>query len=195
MARTRDGRGAVATRATGRGPVAAGAGPVYATGRMFPPDIQVRDARDDDAEGLIALIGGCFAEYPGCLLDVDGELPELRAIATAFRGWGGSFWVAERGGRVVGCVGFTPGKKVGHAELKKLYVEKSARESGLGGALCALVEAEARKAGHTRIDLWSDTRFTTAHRFYEKRGYARGPTTRELHDSSDTVEYYFEKGL
>lgn len=162
---------------------------------MLPPDIQVRDARDDDAEGLITLIGGCFAEYPGCLLDVDGELPELRAIATAFRDWRGRFWVAERGGRVVGSVGFTPGKKAGYAELKKLYVEKPAREVGLGGVLCALAETEARKAGHSHMDLWSDTRFTTAHRFYEKRGYTRGPSTRELYDSSNTVEYHFEKPL
>jgi putative acetyltransferase len=175
--------------------VAAAAGPLYGATPMLSPDIQVRDARDDDAEGLIALIGGCFAEYPGCLLDVDGELPELRAIAAAFRGWGGRFWVAERGGRVVGSAGFTPGKKPGYAELKKLYVERSAREAGLGGALCQLVEDEARKAGHARIDLWSDTRFTTAHRFYERRGYARGPTTRELFDSSNTVEYHFEKAL
>jgi putative acetyltransferase len=162
---------------------------------MLPPDIHIRDARDGDAEGLIALIGGCFAEYPGCLLDVDGELPELRAIATAFRGWGGRFWVAERAGRVVGSAGFTPGKKVGYAELKKLYVERSCREIGLGGALCRLVETEAKKAGYSHIDLWSDTRFTTAHTFYVRRGYERGPTTRELHDSSDTVEYSFEKNL
>lgn len=157
-------------------------------------DLVVRDARDDDAEGLIALIGGCFAEYPGCLLDVDGEIPELRAIATAFRDWHGRFWVAEREGRVVASVGFSPGKKAGAAELKKLYVEKAARTGGLGGRLCRLAEDEARKAGFTRIELWSDTRFLTAHRFYEKRGYARGPT-RELHDSSDTVEFYFDRGL
>jgi len=42
----------------------------------------IRVARDDDEAGLVALIGGCFAEYPGCLLDVDGEIPELRAVAT-----------------------------------------------------------------------------------------------------------------
>ena len=168
--------------------------PVYAA-PVLPPDIHLRDARDSDAEGLIALIGGCFAEYPGCLLDVDGELPELRAIAAAFRGWGGRFWVAERGGRVIGCAGFTPGKRPGHAELKKLYVEKPARTLGLGSILCTLVEDEARRAGFTRIDLWSDTRFTTAHRFYEKRGYARGTETRELHDSSHTVEFYFERAL
>lgn len=162
---------------------------------MLPDDILIRDAKDDDAEGLIELIGGCFSEYPGCLLDVDGELPELRAIATAFRGWNGHFWVAERGSRVVGSVGLTPGKKPGYAELKKLYVEKAARKTGLGSTLCSLAENEAIKAGYLRIDLWSDTRFTTAHRFYEKRGYQRGPHTRDLHDSSNSVEYYFERAL
>lgn len=55
----------------------------------------VRDARDTDAEGLIALIDGCWSEYPGCILDVDGELPELRAIATYFAGLGGRFWVVS----------------------------------------------------------------------------------------------------
>jgi putative acetyltransferase len=159
------------------------------------PDVLIRDAGDADAADLIALIGGCFSEYPGCVMDVDGELPELRAIATAFRAWNGRFWAAEREGRVVGCVGFTPGKKPGVAELKKLYVEKAARRTGLGATLCTLAEDEARKAGYSRMEMWSDTRFATAHRFYEKRGYQRGPRTRELFDKSDTVEYYFDRAL
>jgi putative acetyltransferase len=45
------------------------------------------------------------------------------------------------------------------------------------------------------IELWSDTRFLDAHRLYEKRGYVRGPKTRELHDKSKSVEYYYRKAL
>ena len=44
----------------------------------------IRAGRDEDAGGFIALIGAAWAEYPGCVLDVDGELPELRALATYF---------------------------------------------------------------------------------------------------------------
>lgn len=33
--------------------------------------IALRDAADGDGPGLIALIGGCFADYPGCVLAVD----------------------------------------------------------------------------------------------------------------------------
>ncbi len=155
----------------------------------------IRDARDSDEAGLIELIGSIFAEYPNCVLAVDEEIPELRHIATSFADWDGRFWVAERQGRIVGCVGLTPAHEPGGIELKKLYVAASERRSGLGGRLTELVIAEARKRGARFIDLWSDTRFVTAHAFYEHRGFAKSGATRELHDLSDTVEYYFRREL
>ena len=154
----------------------------------------IREARDDDGDRLIDLIGAIFAEYPGCVLDVDGELPELRRIASYFADHDGRFWVAEQDRRVIGCIGCSPATEPGGIELKKLYVASDARKRGLGDKLVALVEAEAAKRSARFIDLWSDTRFTTAHAFYQKRGWVRGPT-RELHDQSDTVEYYFRKEL
>jgi putative acetyltransferase len=156
-------------------------------------EVSLREGRDDDAAGLIALLGGVFAEYPGCVLDVDGEMPELRAIATTFARAGGRVWIAELRGNVVGSIGFTPTPS--GLELRKLYVDKSARRRGLGGRLCDLVEGEARARGATQVELWSDTRFVDAHRQYEKRGYLRGPVTRELHDQSATVEYFFRLEL
>ena len=156
---------------------------------------EIRPALDSDALGLIALIGGVFDEYPGCVLDVEGEMPELLRIASDFREHAGSFWVAERDGRIVGSVGVTPARDPAGAELKKLYVSKTERQSGLGGKLLGLVEAWAAEHDARFIDFWSDTRFTTAHAFYAKRGYVKGPTTRELHDKSNTVEFYFRKAL
>ena len=152
-------------------------------------ELSVRAARDTDVDGLIVLVGGCFAEYAGCVLDVDGEIPELRRIATAFAGWNGEFWVAEAGGAVVGSIGWTPKGTGAGVELKKLYVARTARRLGLGARLCALVESAARNRGAAFVDLWSDTRFSDAHRLYEKRGYVRSPETRELHDLSNTTEY------
>lgn len=165
---------------------------------MYPGHVDapaIRDARDSDEEGLIALIGSIFAEYPNCVLAVDEEIPELRHIATSFSAWQGRFWVAERAGRIVGCIGLTPAHDPGGIELKKLYVGASERRSGLGGKLTDLVVAEARARGARFIDLWSDTKFETAHRFYENRGFIRNGATRELHDLSDTVEYYFRRQL
>jgi putative acetyltransferase len=154
----------------------------------------LRPARDSDAEGLIALVGAVFAEYPGCVLDVDGELPELRRIASAFAELGGRFWVAEREGGIVGSIGCVPAAG-GGLELRKLYVAQSERQAGLGSRLHDLVLAEALARGAATIELWTDTRFETAHRFYQRRGYQRGAATRELHDKSATVEYYFVKSI
>ncbi len=156
---------------------------------------RLRDARDADADGLIALIGSCFAEYPNCILDVDGEIPELRGIATYFARHEGRCWVAERDASVVGCVGVTPATEPGGVELKKLYVLAPERRHRLGSRLTDLVEDEGRRRGARFVDLWSDTRFEAAHRFYEARGYVRSGETRELHDQSDTVEYYFRLTL
>jgi N-acetylglutamate synthase-like GNAT family acetyltransferase len=156
----------------------------------IPPTL--RDARDDDALDLIELIGGVFGEYVGCMLDVDGEIPELRRIASWAAEHRGEMWVAEREGRVVGCCGYSD--EGDHLELKKLYVHRRERTSGLGSIFASRVEAIAAAKDKRFVDLWSDTRFTTAHRFYERRGYTKGPT-RELGDKSATVEFYFRKDL
>ncbi len=153
----------------------------------------IRDARDADAGGLIDLIGAIYAEYPGCVLDVDGEAPHLRRPASAFSDWGGRLWVAEHDGRLVACAGFAD---AGDAiELKHLYVAAAARRRGLGTHLTRLVERAAGTMGRRCIDLWTDTRFTDAHRMYERLGYVRGALTRELHDLSGSVEYQYRKHL
>ncbi|MFI5403380.1 MAG: GNAT family N-acetyltransferase [Planctomycetota bacterium] len=150
---------------------------------------RIRPARDADAEAVIALITRVYAEYPGCILDVDREEPALRAPASSFD----RFWVVEDASRVVGCVGCALG--AGLAELKKLYLDAGLRGQGLGRDLIALVEETARAAGARQIELWSDTRFKTAHAVYERCGYRRTGRTRDLHDLSNTTEFHFEKEL
>jgi len=163
------------------------------TARAAAPAI--REARDDDAEALIELVGACFAEYPGCVLELDHEMPQLRAIATAFAELGGRFWVAELDGRVVACCGIAPAHDAPGTELKHLYVAKAVRRCGLGTTFVRLVEEESVRRGAAFIELWSDTRFLDAHRLYERLGYLRSPHTRELHDLSNTVEFHFRKDV
>lgn len=163
--------------------------------------INLRFARDSDADGLIALISLCFSEYPGVLFDLDGELPELRAIQTYFEHHGGQFWVGESEQKIVACIGWTPSVASADAklaqdtiELRKLYVHPIVRRQGLGARLCTMIEDVARSQRKPFVELWSDTKFVDAHRLYESRGYRRGGT-RELHDLSNTVEYYYRKQL
>ncbi|MCG8492639.1 MAG: GNAT family N-acetyltransferase [Sneathiellales bacterium] len=157
-------------------------------------EISYRKAKDSDAEGLIALIDKCYQEYEGCILDVDAEEPQLRAIASYFDEKNGEFWVAEKGGVLIGSIGYTLEGR--DAEIKHLYVDGDIRRQGLASTLCNFVdEALENRAECTRIILWTDTRFTNAHRLYEKRGFVGGKETRTLNDLSNTTEYYYEKPL
>ena len=154
-------------------------------------EITIRDGRDTDQPGLIALVADCFAEYQGCVLDLEGIDADLVDPATAFTRQGGRLWVAEAAGRIVGSISY--GQKDGGAtvELKKLYVARALRRRGLASRLYALVHGAAVKHGAKVIDLWSDTRFLEAHAFYLSYGFEQLDETRYLDDPSKTTEYHF----
>jgi putative acetyltransferase len=156
--------------------------------------LAIRPVADSDATGLIDLIGTIWRSYPGIVFDVDGELPELHALATAFARAGGAGWVAERAGRIVGCVGVAPSASPGQWEILKLYVAAEERRQGLARHLMMLAEDRARGHGAWVIRLWTDTRFTEAHAFYRALGYAQ-QGWRQLRDLSRTSEYGFQKPL
>jgi GNAT superfamily N-acetyltransferase len=159
------------------------------------PAITIRDARDHDSWDLIGLIAACWAEYPGCILDVHGEEPWLLRPAVAYAEQSGRLWIAEMDGRVVASIALRPGAEPDVIALKSLYVARAARRRGLGARLVALVEDEARARSAVAVGLWTDTRFEDAHRLYERLGYTRGPHTRTLPDLSRSVEYYYRKDL
>lgn len=158
------------------------------------PSIAIRDARDEDADALIGLIGPIWLSYPGIVFDVDAEVPELRAIATAFDAKGGRFWVAERDGCVVGSIGVAPAADPSGAELHKLYVSPDIRRAGLASRLLEIVDAEARQIGARFLELWTDSRFVEAHAFYERHGFARADV-RRLDDLSRSTEYRYRRPL
>jgi putative acetyltransferase len=155
----------------------------------------VRLARDEDAQDLFGLLALCFAEYPGCYVDPHEDLADLRAPRRAFADKGGAFFVAEdSSGRACACAAVDYPEE-GTGELHRLYVRPDLRRQGLAERLVRLVEAHARGRGAQKMVSWSDTRFTAAHRLYERLGYVRAEGTRALGDVSNSVEARFEKAL
>ena len=155
----------------------------------------IRLADDGDAQDLFGLLALCFAEYPGCYVDPHDDLPDLRRPGTSFAARGGAFWVVEDArGRVCACVAVDH-PEPNTAELHRLYVRPDCRRQGLGQQLVALVEDHARNHGARHVFFWSDTRFTDAHRLYERLGYVRDGRTRDLGDISNSVEFRFDKQL
>ncbi|WP_374763612.1 GNAT family N-acetyltransferase [Yunchengibacter salinarum] len=157
-------------------------------------DLVMRRARDGDRDGLVALIGDCFSEYPGVVLDLPGIDRDLERFATTLSAAGGEGFVVEEDDRIVACVAYAPvDDRV--FEVKRLYVAAPLRGSGLGITLLQLVESRARKRGAREMIAWSDSRFTRAHAFYQREGYQRCPDTRLLHDPSETEEWLFGRQL
>jgi GNAT superfamily N-acetyltransferase len=157
-------------------------------------DLHARPVRDTDEPELIELIGGVYAEYPGCVLDLDGVDADLVSPATTFARAGAQLWVIEGHEGVEATVGAGP-LIDGTVELKRLYVAATARRRGLGARLVRFVEEHAAGAGATRVELWSDVRFTDAHRLYERLGYRDTGRRRDLDDPSQTTERHFERLL
>ena len=154
----------------------------------------LRPARDDDAGAVIAVVSGCWDEYPGCVTDIDGEAPELRAPASHMAAKGGAAWVVEADGAVAGVCAVWPAGE-GAWELGKMYVAAGARGTGAARALADTAERHASDAGAAEMRLFSDTRFDRAHAFYEKRSYVRHGALRALGDKSHSIEFGYTKPL
>jgi putative acetyltransferase len=151
----------------------------------------LREAVDGDAAALAELIGGVYAEYPGCVLDLPGVDHDLTGIRTHLAAQGGRLWVLPGATGLRACVGYAP--NAAGIELKRLYVHPDARRSGVGSALTSLVVELAAALQVRSVDLWSDTRFADAHRHYERHGWTKQPESRELNDPSDTTEFHFTR--
>lgn len=136
----------------------------------------LRPVTDDDAAAVQALIGGCFEEYDGCVLDL-ADLDAWMLRPSCRRLW----VVPAPGGTLEACVG-VGGDGSDARTLTSLYVAAPARRRGWGSVLVHLAE----RAGARQ--LWTDTRFLDAHRLYARLGWRDTGERRELHDPSATTE-------
>jgi GNAT superfamily N-acetyltransferase len=79
-------------------------------------------------------------------------------------------WIAEVDGRRVGCV-FCVAADDTTAQLRILLVDPSARGEGLGGRLVDECIEFARRAGYTRMKLWTNHPLVAARQVYLSRGF------------------------
>lgn len=146
-------------------------------------DLLLRDAQPGELDEVAALLGGVYgafrayfpadawASYLGEIVDVRSRFGESELI------------VAERGGRIVGTIGFYPDASrsalerwpEGWGSIRTLGVRVGARRRGVGAALARECVRRARGRGLWAIGLHTGSHLAAATRLYERLGFRRAP--------------------
>ena len=129
---------------------------------------------DDSYEALVARI---VADY------VENRDPEAEAA-----------WIAEVDGVPAGCV-FCVREDATTARLRLLLVEPWARGLGIGGRLVDEVLRFARRAGYSRITLWTNDVLADARRIYQRAGFTLDDESRHHRFGKDLTGQNWSRDL
>ena len=127
-----------------------------------------------DFEALVARIVADYAAGPD---------PEREAA-----------WIAEAGGRRVGCV-FLVAKDSDTAQLRILLVDPAARGQRLGRRLVGECVGFARRAGYRRMMLWTNEPLAAARQIYLAAGFSLVSEDRHHSFGVDLTGQYYELDL
>lgn len=147
----------------------------------------IRPVTPSDIPAILALIRRVYAEH-GLTLYLEDE-PHWLTPGPTFRAKGGEFWVLDDDGAVQGTVAVAAHPD--HAEIKCLYLDPTARGQRWGRRLVNHALAFIRDTGHTRVIVWSDSRFVAARAFYHRLDFRETGGLRDLGDRDHTVEREF----
>lgn len=168
--------------------------------------VTIDEATVSDSPDICHVIRTVFTEY-GFSWDPEDYHWDLYNLKEAYFDKGYEFYVARLDGKVVGTVAlevFIPPVPSSESEtllhnkfvrvagadcsLERLYVLPEARGQRIAQTLTEKVMERAKERGCTSMELWSDKRFTAAHRLYEKLG-ATVVGERICHDPEQSPEW------
>jgi GNAT superfamily N-acetyltransferase len=130
---------------------------------------------DTSFEGLVARIVADYAQHADPARDAG--------------------WIAELGGRRVGCVLCVRGEAPSECRLRILLVDPAARGRQLGRQLVRRAIDFAREAGYDRMRLWTNDPLTAARRVYLALGFELVQETPHHSFGVDLVGQVYELGL
>jgi GNAT superfamily N-acetyltransferase len=146
--------------------------------------VQCQDLRSPPASQLIAeLNADVLVRYPETAADALDHLPLTADEVAPGRG---AFLIAYIDGEAAGC-GAVRRIEDGAAEIKRMYVRPAARGRGVGTAILAALEAEARGLGVSRLVLETGERQPEAIALYRRAAFARIPPFGGYDDSPESV--------
>lgn len=157
--------------------------------------IVIRPHRIGEVSHVIARQALVYAEefgwdgtYEGLAAEIAGKFLQDYDPATE------GCWIAERSGRIIGSV-FVVDAGQGTAQLRLLYVERSARGLGVGRQLVDQVVGFARDRGYRKVRLWTQADLVAARRVYAAAGFTLVESRPHHSFGQDLVGEYWELPL
>lgn len=134
--------------------------------------LQIREA-DPDAPEAVACLKAYFAELAARIPGLDrGKFPAPDPEAASYRPPHGRFLIAWSDDLPVGCVSLRPLEGT-TAEVKRLWVDASARGQGLARRLMSAIEDEARGMGQRLLKLDTNSALSEAIALYDATGWRK----------------------
>jgi DNA-binding MarR family transcriptional regulator/GNAT superfamily N-acetyltransferase len=166
--------------------------------RTEPRGFVLRGPEPGDLGWVVARHGALYAREYGW--DATFETMVARIVADYAAGHDPvreSGWIAEVDGRPAGSVFCVASAKDPEhtAKLRLLLVEPSARGLGVGARLVEECLRFARRAGYTRITLWTNGALHAARRIYQGAGFTLDDETTRCAFGGEQVEQNWSRAL
>lgn len=144
-----------------------------------------------DRESVIALIDGVYREHGDCVC-LENADRDLLDIPGRYLAVGGTFVVLDDKGVIRGSHAVVPlPDRPGVCTFRRLYMSPELRGSGWGERLMQWAFEWAAGHGLSRVEFWSDVRFTRAHRFFRRLGFVHDGRTRDMNDGAMPYQEFF----
>lgn len=134
-------------------------------------ETQIFEYEDKYKEQIIELISECLVDQgvlPASCIPIDDD--DLQHIPDIYSGRG-KFWVAINENRVIGTIGVQE-YKGDTAKLRRMFVQKEYRGTGLAKKLLDTALQFAKEIGYIKITLNTHINMKRAHSFYKKNNFS-----------------------
>jgi GNAT superfamily N-acetyltransferase len=150
--------------------------------------------RPGDVGGIVTLHGLLYAQECGFDTSFEAYVAEPLAQFVTRRSPRERVWVAEREGRMVGCIAIVAERDT-VAQLRWFLVAPSSRGGGLGRRLIGEAVAFSRDAGYERMILWTVSGLEAAAHLYRAVGFQRTEALPAVRWGVEVVEEKYELDL
>ena len=141
---------------------------------------KLRPAGESDATAIEALVSAAYEKHVAII----GRKPKPMLANYRCALLQHQFWVYERENELAAVLELIPNEE-GYMLLENVAVHPSFQRAGLGQALVAVAEREAKQHGFFEVRLYTNERFAGNVALYSRLGYRE--THREVFQGSNVV--------